>query len=91
MTPGRLVVLDSVTHCQGVRGADVVVAGSFAGALSLQFVLPFGPRAGLAHEAGVELDRAGISGLPLADRCGVPAVAVATPSPLGAGAPRLPP
>jgi hypothetical protein len=78
--PGRLVVLDSVTHCAGATGADVIVAGSFAGALSFHFVLPFGPRGLIAHEAGVGLDRAGISGLPLADRCGVPAAAVATMS-----------
>ncbi|MGH7389963.1 MAG: hypothetical protein ACREM3_10985 [Candidatus Rokuibacteriota bacterium] len=80
MNDGRLVVTDSLTLCDRVDGADVIVAGSFAGVLSFQFVLPSGPRGLIAHEAGVGLDRAGISGLPLADRCGVPAAAVASMS-----------
>lgn len=81
MSGGRLLVTDSVTLCgDHVDGAVVVVAGSFAGALSFGFVLPRGPRGLIAHDAGVGLDGAGISGLPLADRCGVPAAAVATMS-----------
>lgn len=80
MSDGRLVVTDSVTLCDRVDGAAVIVAGSFAGVLSFRFVLPSGPRGLIAHEAGVGLDEAGIAGLPLADRCGVPAAAVATMS-----------
>src|SRR5207245_2664783 len=63
----RIVVLDSVTQCQGrVQLGDVVVAGSFAGALSLGLALPFGIRALIAHAAGVGKDEAGISALPAA-------------------------
>jgi len=58
----------------------VVVAGSFAGALSLGFALEVGVRGLIAHDAGVGRDGAGVSGLPLADRLGVPAAAVAAPS-----------
>jgi len=57
-----------------------VVAGSFAGALSLGFALEVGVRGLIAHDAGVGRDGAGVSGLPLADRLGVPAAAVAAPS-----------
>jgi len=78
---GRVVVVDSVTHCdERTTGRDVVVAGSFAGALSLRLVLPFGLRGLVAHEAGVGKDAAGISALPLGDALGVPVVAVATMS-----------
>ena len=63
-----------------VGARDVLVAGSFAGALSLAFVLERGVRGFVAHEAGVGRDRAGISGLPFADRLGLPMAAVATAS-----------
>jgi hypothetical protein len=78
---GRIIVTDSVTFCDDRVGpSDVVVAGSFAGATALGFVLERGVRAVIAHEAGVGRDAAGISGLPLADRLGIPAAAVATMS-----------
>jgi len=76
-----IVVLDSVTQCAGrVQIGDVVVAGSFAGALSLGLALPFGIRALIAHAAGVGKDEAGISALPAADALGIPVAAVETMS-----------
>ena len=78
---GRVVILDTITRCAGHAGArDVVVVGSFAGAMSLGFALEIGVRGLVAHDAGVGRDAAGVSGLPLADRLGVPAVAVAADS-----------
>jgi hypothetical protein len=56
------------------------VAGSFAGALALGFALEIGVRGLVCHDAGVGRDAAGVSGLPLADRLRVPAVAVAARS-----------
>jgi hypothetical protein len=77
----RIVVLDSLTLCDTrVTTRDVVVAGSFAGALAFGFALERGVRGLVAHAAGVGRDRAGISGLPLADGLGVPAAAVETTS-----------
>lgn len=78
---GRVVVLDSLTHVDAhITPRDVVVAGSFAGALAFAFALERGVRGLIAHEAGVGRARAGISGLPLAERLGLPAAAVATGS-----------
>ena len=77
----RIVVLDSLTHCDTrVTTRDVVVAGSFAGALAFGFALERGVRGLIAHAAGVGRDAAGISGLPVADGFGVPAAAVETTS-----------
>jgi len=77
----RIVVLDSLTFCDGrLTGYDVVVAGSFAGALAFGFALERGVRGLIAHAAGVGRDAAGISGLPLADDLGIPAAAVETRS-----------
>jgi hypothetical protein len=73
----RIVVLDSLTHCETrVSGRDVVVSGSFSGALAFGFALEVGVRGLIAHDAGVGRDAAGVSGLPLADRLGLPAAAV---------------
>ena len=44
--------------------------------MSLGFGLEIGVRGLIAHDAGVGRDGAGVSGLPLADRLGVPAAAV---------------
>src|SRR5262249_23672766 len=77
----RIVVLDSVTQCQGrVQLGDVLVAGSFAGELSLRLALPFGIRALIAHAAGVGKDAAGISALGVGDALGIPIAAVETMS-----------
>jgi hypothetical protein len=76
---GRIVVTDSLTFCDArVSGRDVIIGGSFAGALAFGFALERGVRALIAHDAGVGKDGAGISGLPFADTVGVPAAAVET-------------
>ncbi|HEU5323760.1 MAG TPA: hypothetical protein VFX28_23360 [Methylomirabilota bacterium] len=74
----RVLVTDSLTACDATVTGHVVVGGSFAGSLALAFALERGARGVVAHEAGVGRDGAGISGLPLADRHGVAAAAVAT-------------
>ena len=61
---GRVVVLDSLTHCDArISTLDVVVTGSFAGPLAFGFALECGVRALVAHAAGVGLDGAGIADL----------------------------
>jgi hypothetical protein len=78
---GRIVVADSVTLLDdSVRSTDVLAVGSFAGTLALGLALERGVRGIIAHAAGVGRDEAGIRGLALADRCGIPAAAVDTMS-----------
>ena len=78
---GRVVLLDSLTHCdERLSVHDVVVTGSFAGPLAFGFALECGVRALVAHAAGVGLDGAGIAGLALAARFALPATAVETMS-----------
>ena len=57
-----------------------MVVGSFGGVPSLGFALEIGVRGLLAHDAGVGRDGAGVSGLALAERLGVPAATVAAHS-----------
>jgi hypothetical protein len=78
---GRIIVVDSVTYGAGsLRGDDVMIAASYAGASSLLFPLMRGVKAVVAHEAGVGKDNAGISGLQLCQGFAVPAAAVETMS-----------
>ena len=57
---------------------DVAVGASFAGVPTAAMAMSQGVKARIAHEAGPGKDEAGVSGLPFADRYGVPAAAIAT-------------
>jgi len=57
---------------------DVAVGASFAGTPTAAMAMREGVKAWIAHEAGPGKDEAGVSGLPFADRYGVPAAAIAT-------------
>jgi|HubBroStandDraft_1064217.scaffolds.fasta_scaffold02408_2 hypothetical protein len=76
---GRVMVADSLSfyeHEAWIR--DVAVGASFAGAPTAAMAMRQGVKAWIAHEAGPGKDEAGVSGLPFADRYGVPAAAIAT-------------
>ena len=75
----RVVVADSVSYGAGrLTNDDVLLAASYAGSSSLVFALRRGLRGVIAHEAGVGLSEAGISGLDLCEGFKIPAAAVAT-------------
>jgi hypothetical protein len=74
---GRIIVTDSLTYCdQRVSPLDVVVGGSFAGTYPTALALRQAAKAVIGNAAGVGRDDAGIAGLALADRWGVPCAAV---------------
>jgi hypothetical protein len=78
---GRVVVADSLSYFE--RGPwldDVAVGASFAGAPTAAMAMRGGVKAWIAHEGGPGKDDAGVSGLPLAQRFGIPAAAIATMS-----------
>lgn len=79
---GRVLVADSMSYYDfRVTGDDVLVCGSFAGAhIVEQLGLCWGPRALIAHACGVGKDEAGISGLGVCQKLGVPMAAVETMS-----------
>jgi hypothetical protein len=78
---GRIVVTDSLTYCDDrITPLDVVVGGSFIGEYPAAVALRAGARAVIGHAAGVGKDEAGIAGLPLADRWGLPCAAVSSDS-----------
>lgn len=57
---------------------DVAVGASFAGAPTAAMAMRLGVKAWIAHEGGPGKDLAGIGGLALAQRFGIPAAAIAT-------------
>jgi len=76
---GRIMVADSLSFYEHEPWTnDVAVGASFAGAPTAAMAMRQGVRAWIAHEAGPGKDEAGVSGLPFADRFGVPAAAIAT-------------
>ena len=76
---GRVVVADSLSYFEHEPWLnDVAVGASFAGAPTAAMAMRGGVKAWIAHEGGPGKDDAGVSGLPLAQRFGVPAAAIAT-------------
>jgi hypothetical protein len=76
---GRIMVADSLSFYEHEPWIhDVAVGASFAGAPTAAMAMRKGVKAWIAHEAGPGKDDAGVSGLPFADRYGVPAAAIAT-------------
>lgn len=77
---GRILVAESLTYFKpGAAGVnDVALGASFAGAPTAAVPLGTGVKGWVAHEAGPGKDRAGVSGLSLAQSFGIPAAAIAT-------------
>jgi uncharacterized protein YunC (DUF1805 family) len=76
---GRIFVGNSLTsYDEGEFVGDVLLGASFAGKPTGAIPLRRGAKGWIAHEAGPGKDEAGIAGLPLSDRFGVPAAAIAT-------------
>ena len=75
---GRIIIADSLSYYDDRVGVDdVVLGGSYAGASTISTVLPTGAKAIIAHDAGIGKAQAGISGLALCDKLGIPMAAVA--------------
>lgn len=76
---GRIIVADSLSFYEHDPWLnDVAMGASFAGAPTAAMALRGGVKAWIAHEGGPGKDEAGIGGLPLSDRFGVPAAAIRT-------------
>ncbi len=76
---GRVLVADSLSYFEHEPHLDdVAVGASFAGAATAAMAMRGGVKAWIAHEGGPGKDDAGVSGLALAQRFGVPAAAIAT-------------
>ena len=78
---GRVMVADSLSYFESQPWLDdVAVGASFAGAPTAAMAMRPGVKAWIAHEGGPGKDDAGVSGLALAQRFGIPAAAIATMS-----------
>jgi hypothetical protein len=78
---GRVMVADSLSYFEHEPWLnDVAVGASFAGAPTAAMALRLGVKAWIAHEGGPGKDEAGIGGLFLSQRFGIPAAAIATMS-----------
>jgi hypothetical protein len=72
----HLVLHDSIASVEPADAGALVVSGSHGGTSAARFALAV-PLVGVVfNDAGVGKDRAGVAGLELLDRAGVPALAV---------------
>lgn len=72
----RVVLIDSARYCDSRNRNDVIVGGSYCGALPARLIAPHSPVGVILHDVGIAADGSGISGLPYLEALGIPAAAV---------------
>ncbi|MGD9801777.1 MAG: hypothetical protein AB7E81_23595 [Hyphomicrobiaceae bacterium] len=74
--PDDIVVLDSVTHFEAKHKGRVAFCGSHAGIYAAYYAASKGIAAIVLNDAGIGRERAGIAGLMLLEKLGVPGAAI---------------
>jgi hypothetical protein len=74
--PGEIIVLDSVTHLEARHHGKVAYCGSHGGIYAAYYAAAKGIAAVILNDAGIGRERAGVAGLALLERLGVPAAAI---------------
>jgi hypothetical protein len=77
---GRILCMDSISLATMADRGKVVSSGSHGGVPAGETALAFGPRLVLFNDAGFGREQAGVAGLPILDRAGIPAATVSTMS-----------
>lgn len=74
--PASIVVLDSVTHLEAKHHGAVAYCGSHAGIYAAYYAASKGIAAVILNDAGIGRERAGVAGLALLAKIGVPGAAI---------------
>ena len=74
--PDDIVVLDSVTHFEAKHKGAVACCGSHAGIYATYYAASKGIAAIVLNDAGIGRERAGVAGLLLLEKLGVPGAAI---------------
>jgi hypothetical protein len=74
--PDDIVVLDSVTHFEARHKGRVAFCGSHAGIYAAYYAASKGISAIILNDAGIGRERAGVAGLMLLEKLGVPGAAI---------------
>lgn len=74
--PDDIVVLDSVTHFEAKHKGRVAFCGSHAGIYAAYYAASKGTSAIILNDAGIGRERAGVAGLALLEKLGVPGAAI---------------
>lgn len=74
--PDDIVVLDSVTHFEAKHRGRVAFCGSHAGIYAAYYAASKGTSAIILNDAGIGRERAGVAGLALLEKLGVPGAAI---------------
>jgi len=74
--PDDIVVLDSVTHFEAKHKGRIAFCGSHAGIYAAYYAASKGISAIVLNDAGIGRERAGVAGLALLEKLGVPGAAI---------------
>lgn len=77
---GRILCVDSISLATQRDRGKVVASGSHGGVPAGEMAAAFGPRLVLFNDAGFGMEHAGVAGLRILDKAGVPGAAVSTMS-----------
>lgn len=73
----KIVIMDTVSYLDESNNGDVVIAGSHCGASAAEYVIKNSKLAGIIlNDAGKGKENAGIAGLEVYEKAGMPAAAV---------------
>jgi hypothetical protein len=73
---GRIIAMDSVAYMEKCYHGDIIVCGSHGGESAAKHLLQFSPGGAIFNDAGKGKDDAGIRGLELFQKAGLPAATV---------------
>lgn len=79
-TNGGIFAVSSINLIEGKRSNDVFCTASHSGQVMAEYSLAVRPKGVFANDAGISMDESGIDGLPILDKAGIAAVAVAAMS-----------
>ena len=77
---GRILCVDSISLATLRDRNKVVSSGSHGGVPAGETAAAFGPRLALFNDAGFGMEHAGVAGLAILDRAGIPGATVSTMS-----------
>jgi len=74
----KIVMMDSAAHMDKNQNGNVIICGSHSGESAAKHMLKFSPVATIFNDAGKGKENAGIKGLELFEKAGIPAATVDT-------------
>jgi len=72
----KLIIVDTTSDVHEENNTDVIITGSHSGANSSEYLAGLNIKGVIGNDGGIGKENAGIVGLELLEKCGIPAAAV---------------